>query len=225
MRYTRYDYNKFRTVKFLLNVGIVAIVSILIGLSFSRFVFRGGPVNIKNSVNSTEYKNDNIKYSIQSIIGIQCGYYSKKENAEMIVKSIESYCNPFVVEDDGKYRIVAGIYNEGSAIKKLDSLKSHGIDVAKLDLSFQNRTEDDKKITEIINGFLQITDRFEDGSIKSINTSKFKEWVDNIIDGDIGEGDIKDVYNFMKNLPNDLSRDTSKSSVEALYFLIKNKKS
>ena len=65
------------------------------------------------------FNEGNYEGEVQSFIALQCGYYSKEENAKELLTSISKYCEPFIVEEDGKYRVLAGIYKEEDGLKKI----------------------------------------------------------------------------------------------------------
>lgn len=232
VRYTRYDYKKNGMIKAIISIAVVIVVTVTCGLFIINFIFKGNEIpSIKktqeetNQVENTTNSNtqDAQKINASNIIALQCGYYSKKENAENEVASLASYCNSFIIEDEGKYRVIAGIYNEETGAKKIEEFKSQGIEVAKVNLGLENNTDDDKKINEIINSFLDITYKFDDSSIKSINTSEFKSWCDTIInDGNDDKSDkLLKVQEYVKNLPDELEKNTALNGEEQLYTIIK----
>ncbi len=51
----------------------------------------------------------------KEIFMIQCGYYGKKKNAESALKEIPSSYNKFIIEENKKFRVIAGIYLEEEA--------------------------------------------------------------------------------------------------------------
>ena len=114
MRYTRYEYKKSNKVKFLCSVAIIALISIGSGFLISNFIFNGKQIEDNNSDNSIRGNN---KDEVISFIALQCGYYSKEENAKESLTAISKYCEPFIVEEDGKYRVLAGIYKEEEGLK------------------------------------------------------------------------------------------------------------
>ena len=211
MRYTRYEYKKSGKIKFLCSIAVIAGISIGCGLYISNFIFNGKQIqnnNINNSRNSTE---GNYQGEVQKFIALQCGYYSKEENAKELLTSISKYCQPFIVEEDGKYRVLAGIYKEEDGLKKMEELKSNNIDVAKINFNISSDNEENKEIIEIIDGFLTITSKLQEASVKSIKTAEFKEWADKIInDGSsVKSKKIDDLSSYVKNLPDEINKANS----------------
>lgn len=219
MRYTRYEYKKQGKIKFVMSVVLVATVSIGSGLYISKFLF--STKETSNMTQVTQKQNETVQS--QGIMALQCGYYSKKENADISIPTISSYCQPFVVEENGNYRVIAGLYDDELGMKKLDELKGKGIDVAKVSIQIPTDTLEGKKIFQIVEGFLQITSKFEESDVKSVKTADFKTWVDGIInDGNsIQSEKLKDIQSYVQSLPDEISKSNSADSVQSLYTLIK----
>lgn len=219
MRYTRYEYKKQGKIKFVMSVVLVATVSIGSGLYISKFLF--STKETSNMTQVTQKQNETVQS--QGIMALQCGYYSKKENADISIPTISSYCQPFVVEENGNYRVIAGLYDDELGMKKLDELKGKGIDVAKVSIQIPTDTLEGKKIFQIVEGFLQITSKFEESDVKSVKTDDFKTWVDGIInDGNsIQSEKLKDIQSYVQSLPDEISKSNSADSVQSLYTLIK----
>jgi len=223
MKYTRYEYKKSSKIKFLLSVTIIIGISIGGGLYISNFIFDGKHIKNNSSNNSIYSTEGNNQGKIQKFISLQCGYYAKEENAKELLTSISKYCDPFIIEDDGKYRVLAGIYKEEDGLKKMEELKSNKIDVSKINLNISINNEENKKIIEIVDGFLTIVSKLQDIEVKSIKTTEFKEWADKIINDDkiVKSEKINNFNNYVKNLPDEINKDNSRTNLQELYKLIK----
>lgn len=221
MRYTRYEYKKYGKVKFIVKVILVVIISIGSGLYISKFIFDGKDTS--NNISTVSQKEDDTIKN-QGVMVLQCGYYSKKENADVCIPTISAYCQPFIIEEDGKYRVIAGIYDEELGNKKIDELKSNGIDVAKIKINMPTDTIEDKKIFQIVEGFLEITGKFEESDVKSIKTEEFKKWANNIIDdgNDIKSEKLSNIQSYVNSLPDELTKSNASNNTQVLYTLIKN---
>ncbi|EHJ02028.1 hypothetical protein CDLVIII_5554 [Clostridium sp. DL-VIII] len=218
MRYTRYEYKKSSKVKFLFSVVVIVGISISGGLYASNVIFRGKEMHDISSSSNSGYSNE-----LPEIIVLQCGYYSKEENAKESLTALAKYCEPFIVEDDGMYRVLAGMYNEDDGLKKMQEFKSNNIDVTKINLNIPDDSSENKKIVEIVNGFLTIINKLQDNEVKSIKTTEFKAWTDKIIkDGDNNSKKINDLGNYVENLPDEINKSNSNTNIQELYKLIKN---
>jgi len=223
MKYTRYEYKKSSKIKFLLSVTIIIGISIGSGLYISNFIFDGKHIKNNSSNNSIYSTEGNNQGKIQKFISLQCGYYAKEENAKELLTSISKYCDPFIIEEDGKYRVLAGIYKEDDGLKKIEEFKANNIDVAKVNLIISSDNIESKKVIEVIDGFLTITKKLEDSEVKSIKTAEFKEWADTVInDGNsIKSKKTDDLSSYVKNLPDEINKANSNTNIQELYKLIK----
>ncbi|EKQ55090.1 MULTISPECIES: SPOR domain-containing protein [unclassified Clostridium] len=223
MRYTRYEYKRSNKMKFICTVALIAGISIGGGLYLSSFIFNGKELQTNNS-NSGYSTNEINDGSIQNIIVLQCGYYSKEENAKELLNSISKYCQPFIVEEDGKYRVLAGIYKQEDGLKKMDEFKSNNIEFAKVSLNMSNNDLENKELMEIIDGVLSIINKLQDSEVKSIKTAEFKDWTDKVINdgGNVKSKKIDDLNNYVKGLPEELDKSNSSNIMQELYKLIKN---
>ncbi|MFW2489968.1 SPOR domain-containing protein [Clostridium chromiireducens] len=223
MRYTRYEYKRSNKIKFLCSIALIAGVSIGGGLYLSNVIFNGKEIQ-SNSSNSGYSTDVNYESNIQNIVVLQCGYYSKEENAKELVNSISKYCQPFIVEEDGKFRVLAGIYKEDDGLKKIEEFKNNNIDVAKVSLNISKDNVENKKILEIIDGFLTVRNKLQDNGVKSIKTAEFKEWADKILNdnGSNKSEKLNYIESYIKNLPDEIDKTNSDTNIQQLYKLIKN---
>ena len=219
MRYTRYEYKNPNKLKILFTILVICVISIGGGFCISNFIFQGKQIE-DNSKYSSEVKSGSQE---EDFMALQCGYYSKEENAKELISSISKYCEPFIVEDEGKYRVLAGIYKEQDGIKKIQEFKANNIDVAKVNLNIQGNKSEMKKIMEIIDGFLTITNKLQESEVKSIKTSEFKAWVDTTINDDVVKSKkIESLSNYVKSLPEELEKTDNSKNMQELYKLLKN---
>ena len=220
MRYTRYEYKKYGKLKFMASIILVVTVSIGSGLYISRFLFSTKETS-GNTIQTSQKENESIQS--QGVMALQCGYYSYKENADVCIPAISSYCQPFIVEENGNYRVIAGIYDDESGMKKLEELKSKGIDVAKVSIDMPADTPEAKKFLQVVEGFIQITNKLEESDVKSIKTSEFKSWANNIINdgGNTQSEKLKNLKSYVDSLPDEITKSNSANVVQILYTLIK----
>jgi len=223
MRYTRYEYKKSNQIKFLLTVTVIVGLSIGGGLYASNFIFDGKNIQA-NSSNASSYSTEkNYQGEVEKFVAIQCGYYSKEQNAKDTLPLISKYCQPFIVEDDGKYRVLAGIYKEEDGLKQMEVFKANNIEISKLNLNISSNDSENKEIIEIIDGFLSILNKLQESDVKSIKTAEFRGWADKIINDGIETKSkkINDLSNYVSNLPDEINKANSNAETQELYKLIK----
>lgn len=222
MRYTRYEYKKSGNFKFLLAVVAVAALSVGGGMYISNAIF-GDKEAVDRTASAYTSEQTTNKIQSSNVVAIQCGFYSKKENADALVSSINQYCHPFIAEENGNYRVIAGIYNEEDSAKKIQELEGKGIEVAKSTIALNADTSDDKKIIEIADGFLKIMSKFEESDVNSVKTSEFKNWCNNIINEEgQAQGDkLKQIETYVQNLPDEVDKNNNSETAYGFYKLIK----
>ncbi|GAA0077287.1 hypothetical protein UT300005_16650 [Clostridium sp. CTA-5] len=214
MRYTRYEYKKHGKLKFLCIISIIAGVSIVIGLYFSRIVFKGD-VNI-NSSNECIVTNSN-----ENFMALQFGYYANKENADAAINTIPSKYNSYIIENENKYRVVIGLYSEDNGLKKLEELTTQGINAVKINFKFPNDTIEEKKVSKITEGFLIISNKLEEPDVKSVKTSDYKTWCSKIIDSESSNNeDLNNIKEYINNLPDEIDKTNVKVYLKYFYEII-----
>lgn len=221
MRYTRYEYKKSGNLKFLLTVIVVAALSVGGGLYISSMLF-GSEENTQKTNSTNSYDESNIKIQSSNIIVLQCGFYSKKENADTLISSVKQYCHPFIAEEDGNFRVIAGIYNEEEAVKKIQQFQEKGIEVSKTTFALKSDNSDDQKIIEISDGFLKIMSKFEEADVKSIKTIEFKNWCNSIVGNREQCGEkLKKIIDYVQNLPDEINQSNNSEQSYEFYKIIK----
>lgn len=222
MRYTRYEYKKYSKLKFLFSIVVIATVSIGGGLYISNFVFDKNKVSQVQSMSvGNSDSNKEIEGSI-NIIALQCGYYANKENADKSINALVSYCSPFIIENEGKFRVIAGIYREEEADKKFDELASNGIEVTKIKLIINGENSEDKKCIEIMDGFFTILNKLEEDDVKSIKTEDFKKWTKNIIGNDKVSDykKLNQINECINNFPEEINKNNRAEISAEIYKII-----
>lgn len=220
MRYTRYEYKKANKFKFLFSVIVIAAISITCGMYVSKFIFNGKEIS-ENKLENSQEKSNLVKS--EGVIAIQSGYYSKQENAQAALNTVQNDLKPFMVEEDGKYRIILGLYEQEEGIKKIDEFTAKGISVAKIDLSIDSNTTENKKVIEVVDGFFKILNKLGESEVQSIKTSSYKEWANEIInDNDENKSEkLNDLLKLIQDLPEEINKSNNDTSMKNLYEFIK----
>lgn len=221
MRYTRYEYKKSGSLKFLLKVVIVVILSVGGGFYISSVLF-GNKDGVPKSENVNSVEKSTMNNQSSNIVVLQCGFYANKENADTLISSIQQYCYPFIAEENGNYRVIAGIFNEEEATKKIQEFQEKGIDVSKTTITLKSDSSDEQKILEICDGFLKIMSEFENADVSSVKTEEFKNWCNSISGNEQKYGEkLKIVMNYINNLPDAIDRSNNSNESYKFYQIIK----
>ena len=225
MRYTRYEYKKSGKIKFVLSVVLIAGVSIAAGMYGSKIIFNNNPNNMVNQVKTEKTINQNtaVETNGKRIIAIQCGYYANYDNAQSALGLIPGGYNSFIVQDEDKYRVIAGIFNYDEGIKKIDELTSQGVSNTKIEFLIPEDTNDNKTVLEIMDGFLKITSKLSDTSVKSIKTSDYKTWAYNVLKENGSENleCFQSMNTYIGNIPDEIDNNNSKESIKNAYEIVK----
>ena len=240
MKYTKYQYKKKNNgIKFLTSLLMTTLAAISIGVFAAWFLLKIipnietlGKINNKpkdlldfmreeleeNNSNANSEGVDTENFDI-----IQCGYFSKEENAKQVLSKIDSEFNSFIVKDsEGKYRVLAGITKEEGSEEIIQKLKEKGIETAKIKLALNKNDEIQNQIIEITNGYLEILNTASKEEVKEINTTDFKAWIKDL--KEISEGNsidiLKDYKGHMDSLPEVINKSNIVSELEYIYSIL-----
>ena len=221
MKYTRYNYGKAKRNNTILYLIIILLLSVFLGVALFNIVTNYNVFNnffkVEEKLN-TEINNDNgnIKISV-----IQCGVYSEKANADLAISKIPSNYAPFVFEEEGKYKIIAGIYTDGEINNKKEELTNLNINNFIINYNLSEKDVNDKVKLELIKGYLQIINKINDAEIESINTLEFKNWAKETTSTMEKEAqDINKIAEKINELPEEFSKKDTQESLVIIYGII-----
>lgn len=218
MRYTRYEYRRLNKAKLLVIFVVIIAISITIGKYIANIIYDNN-IRIENNEDAS-----NQKESKYNLIGIQCGYFTKEENAKEALSRVSEYCNGFIVEEEGKYRVLAGIYRDEDGMKKMEELKNNNIEVSKVKLNVLDDEFEVKEVNEVMDGLFTILNKLEEDDVKGIKTSEFKLWAKGIFnDGaDVKSKRVEDLIIFIDSLPEEITKLNCNLTMQEAYKLMKN---
>lgn len=240
MGYTRYNYKpRKKPGRNFLSIGAIGILlAIVIGLLIGKLIFKPNNVTDSEQTSKTKETEQNNALDNASINAsnnviesenkkrfsmIQCGFYGKKENAEKVLNEIPSTYNKFIIEENGKFRIIAGIYAEDNVDKVIEKLTKKEIASVKIKCDYELSDSENSMICEIVSGFMKILNELENQQVKSVNTTEFKKWVnelENDSKGEIKSDELKDLKKHIEKLPKELDRNGAKKSLEFMYKML-----
>ena len=231
MKYTRYDYRRKKEDKTGIVVMLISIVlaAVLIGTTLSSLFIKdsGGSAPKDNKENVAEkVKETNATENSTAInfIVIQGGYYGVKENAEVQKGKLKAVVNPFIVEDNGKFRVLAGIFNVNEYEGVIKKIQESGLDYAKTTYEVDVNDQSLYQMTEIIKGHLKILTPLIDSKVTSVQTEDFKTWI-----GSLSKTDEKSQYyklleeykNYINSLPEEITKDKVEGNYTYVYEIVK----
>ena len=230
MKYTKYQYKKKNNgIKLLTSLLMTTLAAVSIGIFAAWFLLKFIPNidalgQINNKPQSEENNNGNTEVvDLENFALIQCGYFSKEENAKQVLNKIDSELNPFIAQDsEGKYRVIAGITTDENSTEIVEKLKSKGIETAKIKINLDKNDEVQNQITAITNGYLEILNTANEEEVKEINTSDFKAWVNElkeVIEGNKIEV-LAEYKEHIKALPEVIDKTITVSELEYIYSIL-----
>lgn len=223
MRYTRYDIKRKKRNNgvFILILALIIISAILIGTAMSKILFKYE----NSSYNTTANSNSSTVYKYTFF---QCGLFSKKENADAIVKSIGNVTKVFEISDNGKIKVITGVYKNNSSSYNaiVKAFKSNSINYKKIDYTFKSDKCNDE-ISAIINANLQVLDKASQSGVENVQTASLKKWTTNLenIDGTYKNSKIlSNLKSYIAKMPTSYNSNNIDSNTTFLFNELKNMK-
>ena len=208
MKYTRYDIKRKNNKNklFLLAVTIVLVGAFIIGTTISNFFYKNvyNVNQIGNAASNGTISNNGKSTKGKAFTIIQCGIFSKKENADELLTALSKIGKPFEVQEDNKIRVLFGIYCDDDKSKTaLNLLSNNKYDTNEIKYNLDLEDKCDLEIYEIITSQLQIIDKLSDENVKGIQTLNFKSYVKNMgsIEGANNTKVLKELKSYMSKLP------------------------
>lgn len=215
MRYTRYDLKrkKSNSIFFVLLILGILILAFISGSVISNLFIKdiGNDSSGKNNTKSNnEIKiNPNNKREdkkntkdIKGFVVIQCGVFTSKNNAEVLKNKLTSFGNPFIVEEEGKSKVILGIFSDSDAEQVIKKLEDSKTEFSKWNLSIDYNNLCNAQIAEIVDARLQIIHKLTEEKVKSVQTKQIKEWSTTLKEVDKNSTN----YNVFKSLQEDIKK-------------------
>lgn len=220
MRYTRYDYKKKKGDSFVWWLLLIIILSIVIGISIYNIFLSNGNKS-DNGSNGIISNDRTISTEEEKVFtAIQCGLYSNEQNAQELLKTIPEAYGAVVVQQDGKFKVIAGIFTQVEGEKKSNELASSNISNFRISFDMPIKDTAIKTEGEIIQGYIIIINKLYEKDVKSINTKEFKAWTEEAAGKTSSNEEMKLLVENIKNLPEEYTKEYSKDSMKFLYNIL-----
>lgn len=232
MKYTKYQYKKKNQgAKFFSSLIMTTLAAVIIGLIGALGLLKIIPtigdgnvitdepvINANNNTDVTERQVQEQKFEF-----IQCGYFSKEDNANQVLAKVQNDFKSFIVKDDtGKFKVLVGVSNQDEVSKTVDELKSKGVENAKVSLVLNKDDKVQGQIAGITEGYLQIINTSNQNEVKEINTNDFKEWVNGL--EEVNEGEeieiLKEYKDHINSLPETINKESTVSELQYVYSIL-----
>lgn len=226
MRYTRYDIKRKQKGNkiYIVVVIIVLVCAMLIGTTISNLFLKNNNGSTEASESKAAFNQDKFNNS-SSFIFLQCGNFTNKENAAGLINQLSKIGTPFEVEDEGKVKVMFGIYsneNDYKAAAKL--LQDNKIDIHDVRYDINKGDLCDSQIIGIINANLQVINKTYDKDVKEVQTAALKDWAKKLdnLDGRYKNKKILDeMKQHIDKLPANFSKDNINENRIFLYSELK----
>ena len=242
MKYTKYNYKRRRNNgvwKFIASLLVGIIASCMIGLGVAWIVWKVLPINdsaqvgaeitdgieVSTEGNGQQHEGETIVSEGQNTSEyyfLQCGYFSKKDNADQTYAKIASEGRAFIAEESDKYRVLTGIYTSENVDSAIQELGLKGVESVKITFSLNENDPIEAQVSAICDGYLKIlTTTFDDG-VDHVNTEEFKSWIDTLDNISSGENIevLQSLKDYIKGLPVELSKEYVSSEIDYLYEVL-----
>lgn len=226
MRYTKYQYKKKSNgINFLTSVVMMIVGAGAIGLIVGTMIFNTVWGNKLMKIGGTSQEvvaDETVKK--EAFESIQCGYFSKEENANKVLESLGKSYNSFVVKDEEKFRVLAGVFTGEEGDKALKELKDKGIEATKVKFTLDEEDKVQEQISAISDGYFKIVTTLKNNEVKAVSTSEFKGWTKEL--PEITEGDKKEIIGQFKKhieeLPSELKKENLTDELKYIYTILIN---
>lgn len=226
MRYTRYDLkqkqgsNKFFGIILI----IIIVAAIFIGTAMSKLLLKSNQyLEDTNSVSKASSSSDVTKPN--EYVFLQCGIFSKKENADVLMSTLSKFGNPVEINDGNKIRVIFGFYKKDDYYKKATkSLNDNKIDVHEIDYKIYDEDDTNNEIAKIIDGDIQIINKLGDSNVKGIQTTDFKKWSSKLEKGDKSDrnsAELIKLKDYVGKLPETFTKDNIVDNIQFVYDELK----
>ncbi|SHI49496.1 Sporulation related domain-containing protein [Clostridium cavendishii DSM 21758] len=226
MKYTRYDFNKGKnnSNRFGIIVILMVVIALVIGTLIAKFLFlgQGSPEKIKvekpNSIQAEDSKTQS-KDGVENYSIVQCGYYSKKENADDLKNKLKDKYDIFILNEGDKYRAISFIGKPEDATKLLEKLTTENITATKINYKIDKSASCNLEIAGMISGYLEIISKLNDKDVKSVKTEDFKKWADTLKGEASGANykTYKELQDTIKNLPKEITKAENDKSYSDIF--------
>ncbi|NEZ49714.1 SPOR domain-containing protein [Clostridium botulinum] len=237
MKYTRYNLKKNNkknnSIVFIISICVVLILAFVSGTMISNLFIkkskgngklqqRYSKQNIEN--NKKASKGDKSITEIDNFIILQCGVFANVSNANVLKQQLNSFGNPFIYEENGKNKVILGMYSTGELDKVTKSLEQGKVEYSKINIKPDLESKANLQIAQIINAQLQILHSFCDDKAKFVQTKQIKEWcskLDKVNEEEKNYKLLNELKNNVQNLPDKITRDKLEELNKNLYKNIK----
>lgn len=157
-------------------------------------------------------------------IAIQCGAYTKKENALVLKNKLIKIGTPFIIEEDNLNKVLLGIYPIDSVDGVMKQLNEDKIDYVKVKLQLNSKDKADAQTSEMISADIKILNKLSEKDTKSVQTIELKKWLsslETLVEDNVGYKDMNEIKLYLNAMPEELKREKAEQEYVYVYKFIK----
>jgi hypothetical protein len=157
-------------------------------------------------------------------VAIQCGAYTKNENALVLKNKLMKFGTPFIIEEDNLYKVLLGVYPSDSIDSVMKQLKEDKIDYVKVKLQLINKDRASAQTSEMISADVKILNKLSEKDTKSIQTVELKKWLSSLegtLEKDEGYTNMTEIKSYLTALPEEVKREKAEQEYIYIYKFIK----
>lgn len=218
--------NKGKTSLISIAMLVIMISSGMI-LFCEKFVFaQTSKISVDTLYNKSkeiESKNVDNKNSGKVLVR-QYGAFSSEKNAKDFIDT-NKLNGKYIINENDLYKIMGEIYLDYNYDLILDKYK--GVDTTKTEINFNKDSIAERYSWEIINGVLQILNKFTTAEVEFVETKNLKTWTNDLVKNEQVKDDNKyedfeKLKKYVSDLPEKIKCENLDSLYETLYNLITN---
>lgn len=240
MRYTRYNYKPPKKKNnFMFVIILTLIAAVALGTVFSKLLPKNN-VNTPEKVKTTSaevQKDDKTnkggvdaskvtsETNTKNYVALQCGVFSKKENALTMKNSLINLGIPFIMkEEDNTYKVMLGIYPTESIDSITKQLLAKKIIFRKINFKIIGNDNTSAQTNEMISADIKILNKLSEKDTKSYDTVKLKEWLVSLQGSDAKSANysnMSEIKKYLNALPAVLNKEKTEEGYIYIYRFIK----
>lgn len=229
MRYTKYQYKKNNNKsKFITSLIMTLFAAGIVGLILFKiiitFIMPVGGGEFKENPAEDEIVNINEGNEEVNFQFIQCGYFGSEDNAKQALSKISSEYSSFIIKEDDKFRVSAGIFSNDEGDRISEELNAKGINNAKVKYTLNTKDVVEGQIAAITEGYLSIITALKKEDVKSVDTTDFKTWISKLSVVDSGNNFqlLEEYKRHIEQLEDEIKRENVSEEYQYIYKILEN---
>ena len=240
MKYTRYNYKTPRkNNNFIKVIILILIAAIALGTIFSKLLPKNNNANAGTKDKTTKIglekqskaNKDSVDVSkavsgtnIKDYVAIQCGIFSKKENALVLKNKLMEFGTPFIIEEDKSIRVLFGIYPKENIDNIMKQLDANKIGYIKINFQLIGKDSTSAQINEMVSADIKILNKLSEKDTKAIQTVELKKWLGSLQGAEAKSksySSMTEIKSYLTAMPVELKKEKAEEGYIYIYKFIK----